>query len=99
MIDMHELVTLYAVVAALCWILTGLTATIAVFSSHIDDTVMERIGLGLVAISCVAAAWNILEKGQISDLVLFVSVSFGFYAATLLWKHRRCFGTCAYRRG
>lgn len=89
------IVTAYAVIAAMCWMLTGITALLGVFARHIQDTVTERIGLGWVSIGCFAAAWNILHKGIVSDLVLFVSAGFGFYTFSLLWKNRHCFG-CRY---
>jgi hypothetical protein len=37
----------------LCLVITGALATWGVFSRHFDDTLMQRVGLSIIAIACL----------------------------------------------
>ena len=44
--------TLIGLVSLACLLVTGGLASLAVFSHHFDDSLLQRVGLSIVAISC-----------------------------------------------
>jgi hypothetical protein len=47
-----------------CLLITGGLATWAVFSRHYDDTLIQRLGLSLVAIACIVRAYIKLQSPE-----------------------------------
>lgn len=48
--------TLTGFISLTCLLVTGGLATWAVFSRHFDDSLLQRVGLSIVAVSCFARA-------------------------------------------
>lgn len=44
--------TLTGLVSLACLLITGGLASLAIFSHHFDDSLLQRVGLSIVAISC-----------------------------------------------
>lgn len=85
--ELDYLVTAQGMIAALGWLIVAVGATVAVFSPRIRDTAAERIGLSLVAITSLGAAYRIVGQGWESDGDLFLALSLAFYVGALFVKH------------
>ena len=87
---MNTEVTLYGALSALCWLVVGLGATVAVYSPRIKDTTMERAGLSAVALACFASAWQAFRLDFYdAPATLLTSGSLAFYVVALVVKHRK----------
>ena len=84
---MHSVITLQAGLAALCWIIVGVGAAIAVISPRINDILSERIGLGMVSITTLGTAWRILDVGEVSEYGSWLAGSLALYVGSLFWKY------------
>jgi len=82
-------VTAHGAMAAGCWAVVGICATLAVLSHRIHDTTAERIGLAMVSISSFAAAWRIITAGEVTIGGLWLSVSMAVYVIAIALKHFR----------
>jgi hypothetical protein len=80
-------ITVHAALSVVCWFITAVAATVAVFSKRINDTVTERIGLAAIAIGCTGTGCRIIKAGWISDGGLFLSAALAFYVCAVFWKH------------
>jgi hypothetical protein len=86
---MYSVITLQAGLAALCWIVVGLGALIAVVSPRIDDILSERIALGLVSIGAFGTAWRVIMSGEVTDGGLWIASGLALYVCSLFWKHAK----------
>jgi hypothetical protein len=53
---------LIGMVSLACLLITGLLAAWAVFSHHYDDTLLQRVGLSIVAIGCATRAFECITE-------------------------------------
>ena len=82
--------TLYGAFSALCWMIVGIGATLAVYSPRVKDTTLERCGLAAVAIACIASAWHAITQDYArAPAGLLTSGALAFYVIALLLKHNR----------
>ena len=84
---LDEYFPLQTALAIVCWGVTFLGATAAVFSSRISDTLPERIGLSSIAIGSVGMICRIGEVGKASDAFSFLSIALAGYVVAVVWKH------------
>lgn len=84
---MNFVITLSAALAALCWLIVGFGAALAVMSPRIDDILSERIALSLVSIGAFGTAFRIARSGEITDGGLWLAMGLAGYVLSLVWKH------------
>lgn len=66
----------------LCLVVTGLLATWAVLSRHYDDSLLQRLGLGIIATGCLGRALERLTE-DVPDpppILLWSQVGLALYA-------------------
>lgn len=80
-------VTVYAALSALGWLLAGAASVLAVLSPRVRDSLWERIGLAWAGIGSFGAAYHVLTVGVVSELMMFVSLGYGFYVTAVFLKH------------
>lgn len=88
--------TAAGMLSLLCLIVTGGLASFAVFSHHYDDTLLQRMGLSIVAIGCIVRAGERLafDVADPPPILLLSQLGLALYAvgtALKLWRARpRC---------
>lgn len=80
-------ITTYCLVAIVCWVITGGAAGYAVFSTRINDTLLERIGLSGISISSAGVVFYLWHFRWISGPGFALSLSFALYVIAVTWKH------------
>ena len=80
-----------AALSFLCLIVTGTIAAWGVFSAHFDDTLMQRLGLSIVAIGCAVRAFERFTQDVPAPppALLWSQVGLALYAvgtALRLWR-------------
>lgn len=81
--------TLWAVLAFVCWLVVAWGAGLAVFARAIKDTTLERIGLSAICLTATGAACRILVAGWASAGDAALAASTAFYVAAVTAKHIR----------
>jgi len=81
--------TLWAVLAFICWLVVAGGAVLAVFSKSINDTTLERVGLAAVCLTATGAACRIFVAGWASAGDAALAASAAFYVAAVTAKHIR----------
>jgi len=81
--------TLWAVLAFICWLVVAGGAVLAVFSTSIKDTTLERVGLAAVCLTATGAACRIFVAGWASAGDAALAASAAFYVAAVTAKHIR----------
>ena len=81
--------TLWAVLAFVCWLIVAGGAALAVFARGIKDTTFERIGLSAVCLTATGAACRIFVAGWASAGDAALAASAAFYVAAVTAKHIR----------
>jgi hypothetical protein len=71
------------------WLIVAAGATIAVFSPNINDTLLERIGLGAVAVCAVGTACRYYYVDWVSEGGFAMSAAMAFYVVAIVIKHRK----------
>jgi len=87
--DSTVYLTLWAVLAFVCWLIVAGGTALAVLSKSIKDTLLERIGLALVGMTATGAACRIFLAGWASAGDAALAVSAAFYVASVTAKHIR----------
>lgn len=88
--DEQHIFTLTKVgLSVICWLIVAAGAVTAVFSSRIQDTLLERVGLGAICIAACAAAWRAYASGWVTNTGFWVSVALAFYVIAVFKKHSR----------
>lgn len=82
-------ITHYCLAAIICWVITGTAAGYAVFSHRINDSLLERIGLSLIALTSASVVNYLWKFGWISSAGFYLSMSFAIYVIAVTWKHWR----------
>ena len=85
----------------LCLTVTGVLATWGVFSRHLDDTLLQRIGLATVAIACILRVPDKFDHPYTAPELLMAQVGlmvYGIGTAIKLWRRTRA-ATRHERRG
>ncbi|MCY1196392.1 hypothetical protein D9M72_77350 [compost metagenome] len=80
-------ITLWAVLAFVCWLIVAGGAGLAVFARCIDDTILERIGLSTICLTATGAACRIVVAGWASAGDAALAVSAAFYVVAVTVKH------------
>lgn len=86
----YYLITGQGIIACACWFFVGCGAAWAVYSRRIMDTMMERIGLSLVALTTWGTAYRIFKAGFVSEGGLAMAIASTIYVVAILLKHARC---------
>ncbi|MNU43019.1 hypothetical protein D3C71_317950 [compost metagenome] len=81
--------TLWAVLAFVCWLVVAGGAALAVFARSIKDTALERIGLSAVCLTTTGAACRVFVAGWASAGDAILAASVAFYVAAVMAKHIR----------
>ena len=87
--DTKVYITLWAVLAFVCWLVVAGGAVLAVFSKSIKDTTLERVGLAAVCLTATGAACRIFVAGWASAGDAALAASAAFYVAAVTAKHIR----------
>jgi hypothetical protein len=87
--DSTIILTLWAVLAFVCWLVVAGGAALAVFSRGIKDTTLERIGLSAIGLTATGAACRIFVAGWASAGDAALAASAAFYVAAVTAKHIR----------
>lgn len=87
--DTKIYITLWAVMAFVCWLVVAGGAVLAVFSKSINDTTLERVGLAAVCLTATGAACRIFVAGWASAADAALAASAAFYVAAVTVKHIR----------
>lgn len=87
--DTKIYITLWAVMAFVCWLVVAGGAVLAVFSKSINDTTLERVGLAAVCLTATGAASRIFVAGWASAGDAALAASAAFYVAAVTVKHIR----------
>ena len=87
--DTKIYITLWAVLAFVCWLVVAGGAVLAVFSKSINDTTLERMGLAAVCLTATGAACRIFVAGWASAGDAALAASAAFYVAAVTVKHIR----------
>ena len=87
--DANIYITLWAVLAFVCWLMVAGGAALAVFARSINDTALERIGLAAVCLTATGAACRIFVAGWASAGDAALAASAAFYVAAVAVKHIR----------
>lgn len=75
-------------VSLACLLITGSIASWAVFSQHYDDTLIQRAGLSVVAMTCFARAYERLayEVPAPPPILLLSQIGLCLYAIGTAWR-------------
>ena len=84
---MSYIVTGHAIISVAGWCIVSVVSGAAVFSPTVKDTTLERIGLSLISLATLAAAFRVFWQGWVSEGYLFLSSAFAFYALAVAYKH------------
>jgi len=87
--DTKIYITLWAVMAFVCWLVVAGGAVLAVFSKSINDTTLERVGLAAVCLTATGAACRVFVAGWASTGDAALAASAAFYVAAVTVKHIR----------
>ncbi|WP_454674832.1 hypothetical protein [Achromobacter pestifer] len=87
--DTKIYITLWAVMAFVCWLVVAGGAVLAVFSKSVNDTTLERVGLAAVCLTATGAACRIFVVGSASAGDAALAASAAFYVAAVTVKHIR----------
>lgn len=87
--DSTIILTLWAVLAFICWLVVAGGAALAVFARAIKDTTLERIGLSAVCLTATGAAYRVFVVGWASAGDAALAVSTAFYVTAVTAKHIR----------
>lgn len=87
--DAKIYITLWAVMAFVCWLVVAGGAVLAVFSKSINDTTLERVGLAAVCLTATGAACRIFVAGWASAGDAALAAAAAFYVAAVTVKHIR----------
>lgn len=87
--DTKIYITLWAVLAFVCWLVVAGGAVLAVFSKSINDTTLERMGLAAVCLTATGAACRIFVAGWASAGDAALAASAALYVAAVTVKHIR----------
>ncbi|AZS78751.1 hypothetical protein ELS24_10040 [Achromobacter spanius] len=87
--DTKIYITLWAVMAFVCWLVVAGGAVLAVFSKSINDTTLERVGLAAVCLTATGAACRIFVASWASAGDAALAASAAFYVAAVTVKHIR----------
>lgn len=82
-------ITLWAVLAFVCWLVVAAGAVLAVFARSVKDTTLERIGLAAICLTATGAACRIFAAGWASSGDAALAASAAFYVAAVAAKHIR----------
>ena len=85
----------------LCLVLTGALATWGIFSRHFDDSLLQRIGLSVIAIACILRVPDKIEAPDTPLAILMAQIGlciYGVGTAIKLWRKGRA-ATHHERRG
>lgn len=74
----------------LCLIVTGCIATAGIFSRHFDDSLLQRIGLAVIAMACILRVPEKIGDAapDTPGVILFAQVGLAVYAVGTLVKVR-----------
>ncbi|WP_343499260.1 hypothetical protein [Achromobacter denitrificans] len=87
--DSTIILTLWAVLGFVCWLIVAGGAALAVLSRGIKDTTLERIGLSAIGLTATGAACRIFMAGWASAGDAALAASAAFYVAAVTAKHIR----------
>ncbi|WP_454676500.1 hypothetical protein [Achromobacter marplatensis] len=87
--DTKIYITLWAVLAFVCWLVVAGGAVLAVFSKSVKDTTLERVGLAAICLTATGAACRIFVAGWASAGDAALAASAAFYVAAVTAKHIR----------
>lgn len=87
--DAKIYITLWAVLAFVCWLVVAGGAVLAVFARSVKDTTLERIGLAAICLTATGAACRIFVAGWASAGDAALAASAAFYVAAVTAKHIR----------
>jgi hypothetical protein len=75
-------------VSLACLVITGSLATWAVFSHHFDDTLVQRVGLSIVAMGCTTRAYDRITTlvPEPPPALLWSQVGLALYAMGTAWR-------------
>jgi hypothetical protein len=80
--------SVFGAISLLCLVVTAALATWAIFSSHFDDTVLQRLGLSIVSISCTFRAIQRVTEVVADPPPALLAAQIGLcaYAIGTAWK-------------
>lgn len=81
--------TLWAVLAFVCWLIVAGGAVLAVFARTVKDTTLERIGLSAICLTATGAACRVFVAGWASAGDAMLAASAAFYVVAVTAKHIR----------
>ncbi|WP_088155634.1 hypothetical protein [Achromobacter xylosoxidans] len=87
--DSTIILSLWAALAFVCWLIVAGGAALAVFAQGIKDTTLERIGLSALCLTATGAACRTFLAGWASAGDAALAASAAFYAAAVTVKHIR----------
>lgn len=79
-------ITVWAVLAFVCWLIVAGGAALAILSRSVKDTMLERIGLASISLTATGAGCRILLAGWASAGDAALAVSAAFYVACVTTK-------------
>ena len=78
-------------ISLLCLVVTGVACALGVFSHHFDDTLLQRLGLSIVATGTTGRAWERITQ-DVPDpplVLLWSQIGIALYAVgTVLRMYR-----------
>jgi hypothetical protein len=77
------------VIAVLCLGIIGALSTVAVFSRHFDDTLLQRVALAILAIGALARIPHRWETPEVPPELLLIDIGVALYAVATVAKLRR----------
>ncbi|CAB3712528.1 hypothetical protein CEY09_30330 [Achromobacter marplatensis] len=87
--DTKIYLTLWAVLAFVCWLVVAGGAMLAVFATSIKDTTLERVGLAAICMTATGAACRVFVAGWASAGDAALAASAALYVAAVTVKHIR----------
>lgn len=80
--------TAQGVISLACLIVTGSLATWGIFSQHYDDTVLQRLGLSIVAIGCMTRAYERIfsDIAPPPPALLWSQIGLALFAVGTAWR-------------
>lgn len=76
-------------IAVLCLAIIGALATLAVFSAHFDDTLLQRVALAVLATGAWARIPHRMAEPDVPPELLLIDVGVALYGVATWHKLRR----------
>lgn len=73
----------------ICWLITAVGATVAIFSPKIRDTLNERASLCIIALGAAGASYRIYAQGWTTDGGQVLAIGAAYYVITIFCKKWR----------